>query len=45
LVLAQLGQIEEAKLISQRVREIDDTRQFFATTVFEILSHSPDEDE
>ncbi|NBD31553.1 MAG: hypothetical protein GVY17_00905 [Cyanobacteria bacterium] len=45
LVLAQLGEIEEAKLISQRVRGIDDTRQFCATTVFDILSHSPDEDE
>jgi hypothetical protein len=45
LVVAQLGEIEEAKLISQRVREIDDTRQFCATTVFDLLSHSPDEDE
>jgi hypothetical protein len=45
LILAQLGRIEEAKVISQRVREIDDRREFCATTVFEVITRSPDEDE
>ncbi len=45
LVLAQLGKIEEAKIISQRVKEIDDSREFCATTVFEVITRSPDEDE
>jgi hypothetical protein len=45
LILAQLGKIEEAKEISQRVKEIDDSRQFCSTTVFEVITRSPDEDE
>ncbi|MGF1541669.1 MAG: hypothetical protein ACFCU5_14670 [Pleurocapsa sp.] len=45
LILAQLGKIEEAKAISQKVKEIDDSRQFCATTVFEVITKSPDEDE
>ncbi len=45
LILAQLGRLEEAKEISQRVKEIDDSRQFCATTVFEVITKSPDEDE
>jgi hypothetical protein len=45
LILAQLDRIEEAKIISQRVREIDDSREFCATTVFEVITRSPDEDE
>ena len=45
LILAQLGRIEEAKLVSQRVKEIDDSREFCATTVFEVITGSPDEDE
>jgi tetratricopeptide (TPR) repeat protein len=45
LILAQLGRIEEAKVISQRVKEIDDSRQFCATTVFEVITRSSDEDE
>ena len=45
LVLAQLGKLEEAKIVSQRVREIDDSREFCATTVFEVITRSPDEDE
>ena len=32
-------------MISKRVREIDDSREFCATTVFEVISRSPDEDE
>ncbi|GAB4539593.1 MAG: hypothetical protein Tsb0014_30200 [Pleurocapsa sp.] len=45
LILAQLGKIEEAKEISQRVKEIDDSRQFCSTTVFEVITRPPDEDE
>lgn len=45
LILAQLGKLESAKEISQRVREIDDSREFCATTVFEVITSPPDEDE
>lgn len=45
LILAQLGRMEEAKLISQRVKEIDDNREFCATTVFDVITQSPDEDD
>ncbi|MGK7951545.1 MAG: hypothetical protein AB4368_22855 [Xenococcaceae cyanobacterium] len=45
LILAQLGKIEQAKQISQRVKDIDDTRQFCATTVFEVLTKSADEED
>ena len=45
LILAQLGRLEDAKKISQQVKEIDDTRQFCSTTVFEVITRSPDEDE
>lgn len=45
LVLAQLGRLEEAKIISQQIKEIDDSREFCATTVFEVITKSPDEDE
>ena len=45
LVLAQLGKIEEAKLVSERVKEIDDNREFCATTVFEVITREPDEED
>lgn len=45
LILAQLGKLNSAKEISERVREIDDSREFCATTVFEVITRSPDEDE
>ena len=44
-ILAKLGQLEEAKLITERVKEIDKNRESCATTVFEILTKSPDEDD
>jgi hypothetical protein len=44
-LLAQLGKIEEAKFISTRVKEIDDSREFCATTVFEVINRPPDEEE
>ena len=45
LILAQLGKLTSAKEISERVREIDDSREFCATTVFEVITQSPDEEE
>lgn len=45
LILAQLGRIEEAKEISQKIKQIDDSSQFCANTVFEVIARSPDEDE
>ncbi len=45
LILAQLGKIEEAKIISERVKELDDKREFCATTVFDVITKSPDDDE
>ncbi len=45
LILAQLGKLESAKAISERVREIDDSRECCSTTVFEVITKSPDEDE
>ncbi|MGD1917529.1 MAG: hypothetical protein ACFCAD_00810 [Pleurocapsa sp.] len=45
LILAQLGRLEEAKDISQQVKQINNSREFCATTVFEILTEALDEDE
>lgn len=44
-ILAKLGQLEEAKLITKRVKEIDKYRESCATTVFEVLTKNPDEDD
>lgn len=45
LVLARMGEIEQAKLITARVSELDDRREFGAATVFHILTHPDDEEE
>ena len=45
LVLAQLGELEEARDISHKVKQIDNSREFCATTVFEVITRSPDKDE
>ena len=45
LILAQLGRLEEAKDISQQVKQIDDSSQFCGNTVFEVLTKPSDEDE
>jgi hypothetical protein len=48
LVLARMGAIEEAKQITTRVSEMDDKREFGATTVLQILTcpdHDDDKDE
>ena len=44
LILAQLGKLEEAKEISQRVKEIDNTSQFCANTVFEVITKLDEEE-
>jgi tetratricopeptide (TPR) repeat protein len=44
-ILAKLGQLEEAKLITKRVKEIDKNRESCAATVFEVLTKSLDEDD
>ncbi len=43
-ILARLGQIEQAKQITEQVKEIDTQRQSSATTVFEVLTREPDEE-
>lgn len=43
LILARLGTIEEAKVITARIRKIDSKREFGAETVFQILTQ-PAED-
>ncbi|MGK7956996.1 MAG: hypothetical protein AB4063_17365 [Crocosphaera sp.] len=44
-ILAKMGEIEAAKLIAERVQEIDEHRESCATTVFEVLTKDPDEDD
>lgn len=45
LVLAKLGEIETAKTIAQRVREINNTSEFAASVVYDILTRPPEEDD
>ena len=44
-ILAKMGQIEAAKLITERVQGIDQYRESCATTVFEVLTKDPDEED
>ncbi|WP_013323698.1 hypothetical protein [Gloeothece verrucosa] len=44
-LLAKIGRIEEAKMITTRVKAIDENRESCASTVFDVLTHSPDEDD
>jgi hypothetical protein len=44
-VLARLGKLEEAKLVTERVKQLDENRESCATTVFEVLTQPPEEDE
>ncbi|MEA5508184.1 hypothetical protein VB715_00250 [Crocosphaera sp. UHCC 0190] len=44
-ILAKLGQVEAAKLITERVKTIDEHRESCATTVFEVLTKDSDEDD
>lgn len=45
LMQARMGAIEEAKLITARVSEIDDRREFGAETLWQILTHPGDEED
>lgn len=45
LVLARLGELDEAKEITERVSAIDTRRESCATTVLDVLTHAGDEDE
>lgn len=45
LVLARLGEIEKAKKVTQRVREINDTSEFAASVVHDVLTRPPEEDD
>ena len=45
LVLARLGEIEKAKEITAKVKELDDKNEFGASVVFDILTNPIDEDE
>ena len=45
LVLAKLGEIEQAKQISARVKEIDDKKEFGGGLILDILTRPPEEDE
>lgn len=44
LVLAKLGEIEQAKEISARVKEIDDKNEFGAGIIYDILTSPKEED-
>lgn len=44
LVMARMGAIEPAKIITTRINEIDDRREFGAANVLDILTQ-PDDDE
>ena len=45
LVLAKLGEIEQAKEISARVKEVDDKKEFGGGLILDILTRPPEEDE
>jgi len=45
LILARMGAIAEATIITARVSAIDDKREFGAATVLHILTHPDDEEE
>lgn len=45
LVLAKLGEIEKAKEISARVKEIDDNKEFGGGLILDILTRPAEEDE
>lgn len=44
-LLAKLGKLDEAKEVTERVKEIDEKRESCATTVFEVLTAPPEEDD
>jgi tetratricopeptide (TPR) repeat protein len=44
-VLARLGQLEKAKEVAARVKEVDVKKEFGASTIFEILTSPPDDED
>lgn len=44
-LLARQGKLEEAKLVTERVKECDHNRESCATTIFEVLTRPPEEDD
>ncbi len=45
LIRARLGELDAATIITSRVSELDDKREFGATTVLHVLTHPDDEEE
>ena len=45
LILAKLGEIEKAKVIISRVKEIDDLKEFSAEVLLNVLEGSDAEDD
>lgn len=45
LVLAKLGELDKAKTICERVKEIDKNNEFGAGVLFDILTRPPEEDD
>lgn len=45
LVLAKLGEIEKAKKVARRVKEINDTSEYAASVVYDILTRPAEEEE
>jgi tetratricopeptide (TPR) repeat protein len=44
-VLARLGELEQAKIIAQKVREVSDTSEFSASVVYDILTRPAEEED
>jgi tetratricopeptide (TPR) repeat protein len=44
-LLAKMGELEQAKTVTQRIKEIDRNRESCATTVFEVLTQLPENEE
>ncbi|NJK37789.1 MAG: hypothetical protein HC835_18440 [Oscillatoriales cyanobacterium RM2_1_1] len=44
-VLARLGKLPEAKEISERIKDVDEKRELCSTTVFDVLTRPPEEDD
>lgn len=44
-ILAKLGRLEEAKRITERVKKLDTNRETCATTVYDVLTSPPEEED
>jgi len=45
LIQARLGQVEQAKAMTARISELDKSREFGATTILDVLTQPPEEEE